>query len=264
MPAAGPTPELIAARAELDAIDAEVHALILKRAGAIARIEAAKKVAPGRSSYRPAREADMMRRLAARHRGPFPLASAEHIFREIITAFIRLQSPFAVQLGTRSIETRDLARFQFGASTPLIAHDDPAAAIAALETRAADLALVPAGDDGAGPWWEALGHGAEPALIVARVPFLLGTVSLPPAYVVGRVAVEPTGDDRTLLAIIGGADEAPEALAARVPNAKPVAARLVGARHHVLATVPGFLGADDPLPEGVRRVGAYAAPVTTE
>lgn len=264
MPVAGPTPELLAARAELDAIDAEVHALILKRAGAIARIEAAKKVAPGRSSYRPSREADMMRRLAARHRGPFPLASVEHIFREIITAFIRLQSPFAVQVGSRGIDMRDLARFQFGASTPIHVHDDPAAAIHALESRAADLALVPANDEGAGPWWEALGHGAEPALIVARVPFLLGTVSLPPAWVVGRIAIEATGDDRTLIAVTGGADDAPEALAARMPNAKPLAARLVGARHHVLAAVPGFIGTDESLPEGVRRVGAYAAPVPTE
>lgn len=259
-----PTPDLAAARAEIDAIDAEMHALLMRRAGIVARIEAAKRVAPGRSAYRPAREADMMRRLVERHRGPFPLASAEHIWREIITAFIRLQAPFTVHLGAEAPEFRDLARFQFGATTTLAQHGDASSAIAALAGRPADLALVPVGDDASGVWWERLGHGADAALVVARIPFLLGAVTLPSAYVVAHVVPEPSGGDRTLYAITGPVTEAPEELAAKVEGAVPIAARIADGDHHVLAGVAGFRPAEAPLPVHVRRVGAYAVPLRTE
>jgi len=255
-------PELLAARAEIDAIDAEMHALLMKRAGIVARIEAAKRVAQGRSAYRPAREADMMRRLVKRHRGPFPLAAAEHIWREIITAFIRLQAPFSVHLAAASPEARDLARFQFGSQTPIVVHPDAQSAIASLESRPSDVVLIPAAEDGAGAWWDRLG-GPDGAMIVGRVPFLLGSMALPPAFVVARIRPEPSGDDRTVLALTGPSSLAPEALADRV-GGRTLAARIVDGTHHVLATIDGFQPPDTAFPYGARHVGAYAVPVRTD
>jgi chorismate mutase len=262
MPDTAISPDLAAARAEIDAIDAEMHALLMKRAGVVARIEAAKRVAPGRSAYRPAREADMMRRLVARHRGPFPLASAEHIWREIVTAFIRLQAPFTVHLAAASPDARDLARFQFGSATPLVVHPDAQTAIAQLESRPSDIILIPFAEDGAGAWWDRLG-GADGAMIVARIPFLLGAVSLPPAWVVARIRPEPSGDDRTLLALRGPASLAPDTLSGRLA-AKTLAARIVDGEHYVLAALDGFQPPDTAFAYGARVVGAYAVPLKTE
>lgn len=261
-----PKPEnaLATARAEIDAIDAEMHALLMRRAGIVARIEAAKGVSAGRSAYRPAREADMMRRLAARHRGPFPLAAAEHIWREIITAFIRLQAPFSVHLASRQTAFRDLARFQFGSTTPLETHEGPEAAIAALRERAMDLALIPADGETSAAWWQSLGAGPDPALVVARVPFLLGAISLPLAYVVARIAPEASGQDRSLIALRGPVDQAPEEIAATLSAAAVLAARIDGAEHHVLAAIPGLLAAKAALPAHARFVGVYALPLSSE
>ena len=259
-----PPNALLAARAEIDEIDAQMHALLMRRAGIVSRIEAAKGVTPGRSAYRPAREADMMRRLAARHHGPFPLPATEHIWREIITAFIRLQAPFTVQLGSRATSFRDLARFQFGATTPLEAHDGPDGAIAALRERAMDVALVPAGDETSAAWWQGLGMEEDPPLIVARVPFLLGAVALPSAFVVARIMPEATGQDRSLIAFDAPSDMAPDDIAMQVPGAIAIASRISAHRHHILATLPGFLDRALPLPPGARFVGSYAIPLSSE
>ena len=250
---------LLRLRAELDAIDAEVHGLILRRAGLVTQIEAEKKVTPGRSAYRPAREADMMRRLVERHRGPFPLSSAEHVFREIIASFIRLQAPFTVHLADTTPELRDLARYQFGALNPLMVHADASAALSGIEGRGADLALVPI-DAGPDIWWEKLG-GAGGLNVVARVPFLSGISALPQAYVVARLAPEPTGEDRTLYAIAGAASDPLDGLVQRLPEgARPLASRVAGGRHFVLASVAGH-GPEEGLAPA-RRVGADALPLS--
>ncbi len=223
------------------------------------RIEAEKRVSPGRSAYRPVREADMMRRLVDRHAGPFPLAAAEHVFREIISSFIRLQAPFSVHLSDATPELRDLARFQFGTLTPLVVHGDAAAALSGIEARGADLGLVPV-DAGPDIWWEKLG-GADGLNVVARVPFLTGLTALPQAYVVARLAPEPSGEDRTLYAVTGPAREAPEDLARSIGRpARMLAARVAGGRQFVLAAASGFHA--DETPPGVRRVGAYAVPLS--
>src|SRR5690348_11044046 len=87
---------LTSLRDKIDAIDAEMHRLLIERGTVIDALIAAKgTVRPG-AAFRPGREADMMRRIAARHGGALPLATVEHIWREIITTFTRLQAPFDV------------------------------------------------------------------------------------------------------------------------------------------------------------------------
>ncbi len=246
-------------RAKIDDIDAAMHGLLLERAGVVAQIEGAKKVVAGRSAFRPAREADMMRRLVARHRGAFSLASTEHIWREIIAGFTRLQAPFAVHVAGRSMELRDLARFQFGVSTPLTIYDNVQAALSQLDTRPSDLVLLPSGEECSGVWWDQLGR-ENGLYVLARAPFILGALPLPKAYIVARLPPEASGDDRTLFAITGNVDETALEIAALVPDAKPIAERIVGGRHHVLAQASGFL-IDTDYDARVRVIGAYSVPL---
>ena len=83
-------------RAEIDRIDGEMHELLIERGGIIDRLIAVKARQGGGSAFRPGREADMMRVIAARHRGRLPLDTVESIWRVIISTFTFVQSPYAV------------------------------------------------------------------------------------------------------------------------------------------------------------------------
>src|SRR5947199_10522679 len=89
-------PNLGELRKEIDRIDEAMHRLLMERGEIINRLIAVKKTQESGSAFRPAREADMMRRLVERHHGILPLDTAESIWRVIISTFTHVQAPFAV------------------------------------------------------------------------------------------------------------------------------------------------------------------------
>ena len=109
-------------RDKIDAIDAEMHRLLIARGEVIDSLIRTKGTSRPGNAFRPGREADMMRRLVARHEGALPLATVEHIWREIITTFTRMQAPFdvAMDVSVEPERMRDLARFYFGFSVELV------------------------------------------------------------------------------------------------------------------------------------------------
>ena len=62
-------PTLAELRKEIDAIDEQVHRLLMARGDIIDRLIQAKQTQEVGSAFRPAREADMMRRLVERQQG---------------------------------------------------------------------------------------------------------------------------------------------------------------------------------------------------
>jgi chorismate mutase len=166
-------PSLASLRQEIDGIDDAMHKLLMERGEIIDRLIAAKQTQESGSAFRPAREAEMMRRLVARHRGILPLDTAESIWRVIIATFTYVQAPFSVHADLSAGEAmmRDSARFHFGFTVPFVPHMGAAVAVAAVSSSKGDLALVPAfGIAGAGAWWSALEFDAAPK-IIARLPF---------------------------------------------------------------------------------------------
>src|SRR6266571_413552 len=89
-------PSLPELRKEIDRIDEAMHRLLMERGQIIDQLIATKKTQESGSAFRPAREAEMMRRLVQRHEGILPLDTAESIWRVIIATFTHVQSPFAV------------------------------------------------------------------------------------------------------------------------------------------------------------------------
>src|SRR5437764_11037769 len=89
-------PSLADLRREIDRIDETMHALLMERGEIIDRLIAVKQTQESGSAFRPAREADMMRRLADRHRGILPLDTAQSIWRVVIPTFTFVQAPFSV------------------------------------------------------------------------------------------------------------------------------------------------------------------------
>jgi chorismate mutase len=161
-------------RREIDRIDEAMHRLLMERGEIIDRLIATKQTQETGSAFRPAREADMMRRLVDRHKGILPLDTAESIWRVIISTFTYVQSPFSVHadLSAGDAAMRDSARFHFGFTVPFVPHADAASVVAAVSDSRGDLGLVPAfGTAGTGAWWSALESDSAPK-IIARLPFV--------------------------------------------------------------------------------------------
>lgn len=162
-------------RMRIDAIDEQMHRLLIERGSVVDALVAAKGTDRNGVAFRPQREAEMMRRLVERHRGTLPLATVEHVWREIITTFTYLQAPFrvVVNYGPDPVAIHDLARFAFGFSVELVPAETAESAVATVAATGSDLAIIPLGGNSAGlPWWRGLA-GTGPR-IMALWPFIAG------------------------------------------------------------------------------------------
>ena len=121
-PPDAPKSTLADLRREIDRIDEAMHRLLMERGDIIDTLIATKKTAESGSAFRPAREADMMKRLVERHHGLLPLDTVESIWRVIIATFTYVQAPFSVHadLSPGEAAMRDSARFHFGFTVPFI------------------------------------------------------------------------------------------------------------------------------------------------
>jgi chorismate mutase len=167
-------PSLANLRSDIDRIDETVHRLLIERSEIIEALIAVKRTQESGSAFRPAREAEMMRRLVERHRGILPLDTVESIWRVIIATFTYVQAPFAVHadLSPGDAAMRDTARFHFGFTVPFLPHFGAAGVVAAVAASKGDLGLVPAtAVAGSGAWWTALEAEGAPK-IIARLPFV--------------------------------------------------------------------------------------------
>ena len=126
-------PSLEVLRKEIDSIDEQVHRLLMARGDIIDRLIQVKQTQEVGSAFRPAREADMMRRLVERHRGILPIDTIESIWRVIISTFTYVQAPFSVHADVSVGESamRDSARFHFGFVVPYVSHFSAQAAVEA-------------------------------------------------------------------------------------------------------------------------------------
>lgn len=199
MPETPPAPPSLAdLRKEIDAIDEQMHQLLMKRGDIIDRLIQVKKTQEVGSAFRPAREADMMKRLVQRHRGILPLDTVESIWRVIVSTFTYVQAPFSVHADVSVGEAamRDSARFHFGFLVPYVAHFSAQAAVEAVAKSKGDLALVSV-TSGHTPWWIALEPVGAPK-IIARLPFLerADHPAALPVFAISRVA-----DDALLLEV---------------------------------------------------------------
>ena len=187
-------PTLPELRVEIDRIDGEMHGLLIKRGEIIDRLIAVKKTEETGSAFRPAREADMMRRLVKRHHGNLPFDTVESIWRVIISTFTYVQAPFAVHadLSAGDALMRDSARFHFGFTVPFVPHIGASSVVEAVSESRGDLGLIPAfATAGAGPWWAALEFDSAPK-IIARLPFVerVNHPAAMPVFVISRVAAD--------------------------------------------------------------------------
>ena len=272
-------------RAELDRIDDATHDLLIERSRIVSRVgvEGRKAFTP----YRPGREAAILRRLLARHRGPLDPQGIVRIWRELIAAGTALQGGHSVAVfdPDHARGYTQLAREQFGALVPLRVHSSPIQAFGEVEAGHAGIGVLPLpskSETSDERWWTMLmerrwREGPEPSSrlhIVARLPFWSPRPEGAPlvqALAVSRAEPDPSGEDRSLLGLTvaaetGRARIADDLSAAGLP---PRNLLLYRGETAALAEVDGFVTASDPrldaLGAGRARVlGAYAVPIGAE
>lgn len=267
-------------RKEIDRLDEAIHDLLMQRVAISGSLAGAKGQTP---TLRPAREMEILRRLAARHRGAMPLAGVVRIWREIMAASLALQGNFKVYLPGNG-EGRalwDLARFHFGSGAPLVALGGVLHVVQELGAGSGDIGVLPEPlfeeDD---PWWPHLLFAGEGGpRIVAKLPFLSGApgYDFPPAFAVSNAMQRATGDDATLIAALTGPDFS-RAKAGALFKAHGIDVRLVSlapdgdsGRRYMLFESTGFIAEDDERLAGLQDasedilqlkvVGGYARPI---
>jgi chorismate mutase len=168
------SPTLADIRAEIDRLDAAMHELLMERSSVIETLIQVKGTASSGSAFRPAREADVLRRLVERHHGLLPLDTVESIWRVIISTFTYVQAPHSVHADITgdAAGIRDSARFHFGFTVPFVTHSSASAVIAAVDGSKGDLGIFRLDQSAeAGPWWRML-EGPKAPKIIARLPFI--------------------------------------------------------------------------------------------
>ena len=196
---------LDALRREIDRIDDEIHDLLMRRTDVVEEIGRSKGAGNG-PYLRPGREATILRRLIARHRGDFPKTALVRIWREIIAALTQLQGPFSVAVFAppEFPEYWDLARDHFGSATPMTRHLTVDNVVRATGEGREVIGVLPYPHEASpDPWWRHLGsEEREPLRVVARLPFIAtGRSESPAAVAIARMDPEPTGRDRSFFVI---------------------------------------------------------------
>jgi chorismate mutase len=277
-------PSLTDLRREIDRIDEALHDLLMRRAEVAEGVRLVKRGETG-GYLRPAREAEVLRRLLARHGGQLPRALIVRLWRELMSAVVAMQGPFAVAVWDGGGEGGfwDLARDHFGGLVPMTRHQTARGVIHAVSEAEATVGVLPAPEDGEeNPWWPPLAGvaGRAPLRICGRLPFAAGGNGRGAgreALVVGDVPFEPSGDDHSYLMVESPAGVSRASLTAALRKAGLAPAALAAwqeggadAPTLYLVRVPDFVGADDPRPvalseddkavSAMRAIGGYATP----
>jgi chorismate mutase len=195
-------PDLAQLRREIDAVDDRILELLLQRFALGQAVAEAKRNLPPAPNMRPAREAEILRRLAGRWRGPAPVSTMAAIWRHIISTVLGLQGRFTVHLTEEDRRiTPEVAANHFSAGAHFRTHRTYEAALVEVTQDLQSIAILalPAGQPPS-PWWSNLHEG--PLRVVARLPFLEPVSTR--AYVVALQEPAPSGDDISLVRISGG------------------------------------------------------------
>ncbi|NVK19394.1 MAG: chorismate mutase [Methylocystaceae bacterium] len=198
--------DLASLRAEIDRIDNAVHDLLMERAEVVEHVRAAKG-AEG-IKLRPGREAEVLRRLIARHKGTFPKGALVRIWREVMSAYLKLQGhlAMAVYMPEPGAAYWDLARDQYGSQTPMTAHASVRGVIGAVQSGEAAIGVLPIPmPSESDPWWRHLYSNAEntPQILsrlpVAQTEKVRGTFE--EALIIGLPSDDHTDEERYYTAL---------------------------------------------------------------
>lgn len=273
--------DLTEVRVEIDSVDDEIHALLMRRAELVQRVAATKRLPDGtlpKGAYRPAREAQIIRRLHGQNRKPLPFSMVFTFWRQMISGFTAMQTPVtvSVQAQTAQDDRRDLmgiTREHFGANAQITARESFGRVADDIRQEPATIGIASARFEGEreGAWWTAcMSRDAQAPRVIAALPFYGDEIA---GYCVSRAPLEESGEDETLLALQFDTATSRSGIANALTRAKIDGSPLHTAGETVLIRVAGF-HADQDAPmlrtigdaldikaSRIAVVGAYPTPV---
>ncbi len=198
-------------REQIDTLDNKIHDLLIKRAEIVVKIGEEKRKSKARI-IQPDREAVMVRRLLERHKGPLPREAVVRIWRELVGAVSLLQTNLKIVVnvpeGDSGLAYWGMAKDYFSSVLPMQKAGNPLAALAMVREEDSVFAVLPWPEDNQkNPWWGYLldETSDESMRIIARLPLGDRAHDEPNsehrALVVARLKYEPTGMDRSFLAL---------------------------------------------------------------
>ena len=174
-------------RKDIDALDRELQTLINRRAELAQEVAHVKQAAGEDAAgfYRPEREAQILREVAARNPGPLPGDEVARIFREIMSACLALEMPLRIAfLGPQGTYTHAAALRHFGHSVTSLPLPAIASVFHDVESGEAHYGVVPVENSTEGVVTHTLDlFLASPLRICGEIQlrihhFLLGNASL--------------------------------------------------------------------------------------
>lgn len=201
------SPALDDIRKRIDELDNRIHDTLMERAELVLKVGEEKK-RNNIQIVQPAREARMIRRLLARHKGVLPEMAVVRIWRELVGAVSLLQTGLkvAVTAPEGQNESWDLARDYFGSCLPMTRCPTAVSAISALKENKTTFAVVPWPEmEDEQPWWTYLGPGQQdPMQIIIALPHGRDPESAGRegrALVVSKSGFDDSGEDNSFLLI---------------------------------------------------------------
>ncbi len=191
-------PTLAQVREKIDAIDTDLLRLIDKRASLTREVANAKAAAGdlGTFALRPARETQILRRLAHTEKDAASRALVVRIWRELIGDSLHGQTPFSVVTWSHRTPGRiaELARARFGGAPTMYEVDQPEAALAQVRGGGAVAVMAITREHA---WWARM--LVEPTLSIVGALPEVNQWGSPQALVVAQVKSEPSNaGDETL------------------------------------------------------------------
>ena len=190
---------------QINKIDVDILKLLIKRNDLTKSLQAKHHLPKGMIAYQPDREAMALRSVLDKNQARLPIQGLVKIWREILSGEGQMLRPFSIAVYTKenTHEMIELAKDHFGTMAKYIPCLSVSQAIQKIDTKGTGAAILPLFEQSEDSWWTTLSTGEHKDLkIVAKLPFLKQKNKLSKeAYVISKVAIKPTGNDRTLFAI---------------------------------------------------------------
>src|SRR3970282_1653752 len=131
-------------RAQIDRIDADIQNLIAERARCAQRVGEVKGLTEKSEYYRPKREAQVLRRVVERNKGPLRDEEMVRLFRELMSACLAQEEPLKVAyLGPEGTFTQSAVLKHFGHSVHALSVSTIDEVFHEVESGTADFGVAP-------------------------------------------------------------------------------------------------------------------------
>ena len=142
--AAGNDGTLVALRGKIDAVDEQIQGLIAERARYAQQVGAIKGLTRTAEFYRPEREAQVLRRVVERNKGPLRDDEMVRLFRELMSACLAQEEPLKVAyLGPEGTFTQTAVLKHFGHSVHALSVPTIDEVFHEVESGTADFGVAP-------------------------------------------------------------------------------------------------------------------------